>query len=332
MAPCAVAVAASALALVVVIAQPPTVVPRCNLGPVDVSCVAMGTLHLHEAVNASGALGKIQAALALGLTTWDLSDVYSMMPGLFGEALALQPGLREQLQIIAKMDIVGPLGGSFGFDTGSSYDSSPEHLNSVLDAYLAALNSTYVDVVLLHRQDYLLDFAEMAQVAGGWIAGGKVKAFGVSNFDRDSFAGLAARIPLVANEIELSPLRPQPLFDGTVSFHYANNVTVLAWSPLGGDPWGMGQNRLFGIGSLDGTQRNQRIRSGLQTVATALNTTSDVVAIAWLLRHPAPIIPIIGTMQPSRMAAQSLGALAVLPQMTRQQWYHISDAVGVPIY
>jgi predicted oxidoreductase len=294
----------------------------------------MGTLHLHEALNASGALTKIQAALSYGLTTWDMSDVYSMMPGLFGQALALQPGLRSQLEIVAKMDIVGALGGSFGFDSGSSYDTSSSHLNDVLEQYLTLLNTAYLDVVLLHRQDYLVDFADLAAVVQQWLSSGKVRAFGVSNFDTQTFAALksAAGIPLVANEIELSPLRPQPFYDGTVSFHYAQNTTILAWSPLGGDPWGMGPNRLFTTGSLDGTQRNQRIRSGLGTVAAQLNVTSDVAAVAWLLRHPAPIVPLLGTMNPSRMQAQSLGALAAAESMTRQQWYHIADAVGMPIY
>lgn len=118
---------------------------------------------------------------------------------------------------------------------------------------------------------------------------------------------------------------------GTVSYHYGQGSTVLAWGPLGGDPWG-GYNRLFGVGSLDGTQRPARIRAGLGTVATALNTTADVVAVAWLLKHPSGIVPIIGTMNEQRMQTQTIGAIAAAAAMTRAQWYHIADAAGMPIY
>lgn len=200
--------------------------------------------------------------------------------------------------------------------------------------YLTALNSTYVDVVLLHHQDYLINVTEVAGVVQGWLAAGKIKAFGVSNFDQQTFQALAnalAPTPLVANEIELSVLKPNAVYDGRVSYHYGQGSSVLAWGPLGGDCWG-GANRLFGVLSLDSTQRTPRIRVGLSTVAAALNTTPDVVAVAWLLRHPAGILPIIGTMNTTRMMTQSVGAIAVAANMTRAQWYYISDAAGVPIY
>lgn len=98
-----------------------------------------------------------------------------------------------------------------------------------------------------------------------------------------------------------------------------------------GDCWG-GPNRLFAVLSLDSSQRTPRIRAGLSAVAAALGTTPDVVAVAWLLRHPSKIIPIIGTMNATRMAQQSVGAIAVAAAMTRQHWYHIADAAQVPIW
>jgi len=238
------------------------------------------------------------------------------------------------VQVIAKMDIGHAWPLPFGFDSGSIYDTSAGHLNAVLARFLSALNTTYVDVAMLHHQDYLLNVTEVAETVRGWMAAGAVRAFGVSNFDKDTFAALAAAlapIPLVANEIELSVLQPKAVFDGRVSYHYGQGSSVLAWGPLGGDAWG-GANRLFGIGSLDSSQRTPRIRAGLSTVATALGVTADVAAVAWLLRHPAGILPIIGTMNTTRMATQSLGALAAAANMTRGMWYHIADAAGVPIW
>ena len=100
-----------------------TTVPRCKLGAsdVDVSCVIMGSLHLHEAGSPQGVLDKVNAALALGMDTWDTSDVYNSMPELLGQGLALQPGLREKIKVIAKMDIVGNWPTPFGFDTSSGW-------------------------------------------------------------------------------------------------------------------------------------------------------------------------------------------------------------------
>ena len=220
------------------------------------------------------------------------------------------------------MDIQPSWPNAFGFDSGSIYDSSAAHLAAAMARFLTALNSSYVDVAMLHHQDYLLNVTELAAVVKGWVAAGTIRAFGVSNFDRDTFALLAAAlqpIPLVANEIELSVLQPAAIVDGCVSYHYGQGSSVLAWGPLGGDAWG-GANRLFGVGSLDSSQRTPRIRAGLATVATALGVSPDVAAAAWLLRHPAGIIPIIGTMNEQRMQQQSVLALAAAANMTRGMW------------
>jgi hypothetical protein len=311
------------------------VVPRCTLGPgangPSVSCIAYGTLHMGRDVGTpEGVLALLNAALANGITTLDTSDVYSQMPELLGRALALQPGLRESFEIIAKTDIIPALGGVFGFDSGSAYDGSCAHLNSSVERYLAALNSSYVDVLMFHHEDYLLDIDAFASCAAALRAAGSVRHFGASNFGRDMFAAVNKKVPLVANELEVSVLAPTPIYDGTAAFHYGLGATILAWGPVGGDAWGYA-NRLFSVGSLDSSQHNQRLRSALATVATQLGTTQDVVCVAWLLRHPSKIVPIIGTMNATRIAAQA-GAVEVAAAMTSQQWYHLADAAGVKIW
>ena len=168
-----------------------------------------------------------------------------------------------------------------------------------------------------------------------------------------------------------SPLISCPAFihAGTVDFHYATGTTVLAWGPLGGDCYG-GANRLFGVGSRDDSKSNSRIRSATKAIAAQLGDEEDVTIIAWLMRHPSQIIPIIGaylcpnnlhpsakldecaasrmhvavrelfharffhiagTMNLDRLKNQTRGA-AVAARMTRAQWYHISDAVGIHIW
>jgi len=303
-------------------------VGRCRLGSVGpgVSCIAYGTIHLHEAGSAQVALEAIERAVDAGITTFDLSDVYNSQPELFGAALQLRPGLRERIEVIAKMNIVSR---GWGFDSDSAYDTSPEHLDDVLEKYLTVMNSTYVDVLMFHRQDYLMDVDEVQEAFLRWKDSGKVRYMGVSNFDRSSFELLNSRVPLVANEIEVSPLNPKALYDGTVAFHYSTNTTVLAWGPLGGDPWG-GPNRLFKVVSVDGTHHNARIKTALGRVGAELGVEQDVVAVAWLLRHPAQIVPIIGTMNPERLVRQA-AARTVARNMTRAQWYLIADGAGMPL-
>ena len=154
-------------------------------------------------------------------------------------------------------------------------------------------------------------------------------ACSVSNYGRDAFTSLSAHVPLVVNEIEISPINPKALYDGTVAFHVATGSGILAWGPLGGDSWG-GANRLFKVGSMNGAQRNARLHSGLKAVAAELGDSEDVIALAWLLRHPAQIIPIVGTMNMERLANQTR-SVALAPRMTVQHWYHIADASGVPM-
>jgi predicted oxidoreductase len=314
-----------------------SLVSRVNLtqsGP-EVSRIAYGTLHLGEASNAQAVLIIIEHALSLGITTFDLSDVYGhpyeANLKLFGQAINLKPGLRKQIEIIAKMDVA----------LGAGYDTSKAHLESVLSDYLQFLQTDYLDIVLLHRQDYLMDAGEVSQLFYEWKAAGKVLYFGTSNHDQDTFLNLNARIPLVTNEIEISVWAPETLTpagsgsisgdtyftnNGLLDFHYRLNQSVLAWGPLGGDPYG-GINRLF---KKTGTRQTQ-VLNALETASQSLGgEEQDVVALAWLLRHPAKIVPIIGTMNIDRITNQTR-AESVAQKMTSKIWYQIAQGVGVPI-
>ena len=192
-------------------------------------------------VQTAAALGMIERAVDLGITTFDLASNYNSMPQLFGAAVRSKPGLREKIQIIAKMNCVHGMG-SFGFDSGAAYDTSLEYMEANLKIYLDSMNTTYVDVLMFHRQDYIMDVDEIATYFAKLKQEGKARYFGASNFDRPSFELLASRlqehgIPLIANEIEISALTPTAIHDGTVAYHYSTKTAMLAWSSLGGDGW-----------------------------------------------------------------------------------------------
>jgi len=303
-----------------------------NSGP-EVSRIIYGTLHLGEIGSPQNVLVVLEKALSLGITTFDLSDVYGSHyeanVALFGEAINLKPGLRQQIQIIAKMNV------------HAGYDSSKEHLEQVFSDYLNLLHTDYVDLVLLHRQDYLMDVAEVGQVFRDWKASGKVRYFGTSNHDQNSYLNLGQYIPLVTNEIEISVWAPETICpvgvgpvspntywtnNGLVDFHYLHNTSVLSWGSLGGDPYG-GTNRLF---KTTGT-RQTKIIQAVHNVGTQIGESeTDVVALAWLLKHPAKIVPIIGTTNQNRLSNQTR-AESVAQKMTRGQWYDIARAIGVPL-
>jgi len=298
-----------AFALVVLFCtQTEGLVSRLNLtatGP-EVSRIALGTLHLMEVKTPENTLNLIETALSLGITTFDFSDVYGGFEGclkLFGSALSMKPQLRDKMQIIAKMNVL------------NGYDSSRAHLEQILSDYLKILATDYVDLVLLHRQDYLMDVTEVSQLFYEWKRSKKVRYVGTSNHDQNSFDNLNSRISLATNEIEASVWAPETINpvgsgnisgdkyftnNGLVDFHYKKNISVLAWGPLGGNPYG-GTNRLFGLSG----PRQSSIQSALQQIGNQLGDENDVVALAWLLRHPAKIVPIIGTTNPERMMNQT---------------------------
>jgi len=296
-------------------------VGRCELSPgVEVSCLAWGTLHITESANAEAALDIIQTAVDQGITTFDLSDVYAGGRAVerFGEALKIAgPSFRKGIEIVAKMNIVG-----------GGYNSSPEHLSTVLEWYLDELGTDYVDFLLLHREDYLMDYEDVAQTFRRFQSEGKVRHFGASNFQRSTYELMDSKFPLVTNQIEVSVRNWSAIQDGTLAFHQQQNTSVMAWGALGGDGWG-GLNPLFKTsGEFANSQGFSKIRSALRSVGAEMNCEEDVVALSWLYSHPSGIVPIIGTMNKERLMRQ---ATAVSHPMSREQWYRIASDIGVPI-
>jgi predicted oxidoreductase len=280
--------------------------------------------------NAKGVLDWINQGLNLGITLFDTADVYPVKGGtagdavkVFGAALQLQPSLRSKIQIQAKLDIA-----SFNppyLNTSASY------IEQQVDWFLSNLHTTYLDIVLLHYSDALLDADAVASTLNGLKNSGKVHYFGVSNHYPHKVKLLQSRldqygIELVTNEVEISVWNPSHLNykDGTVDDLYASYMRPIAWCALGGDPLG-GLNRLF---QRYGT-RQTKILNALGKVGDELGGyEEDVVALAWLLRHPSGIIPLIGTTNNERMA-QQVTAMEVYARMTESQWWSIGTEGGL---
>lgn len=247
-----------------------------------------------------------------GVDTFDLADIYGSYTceALFGAALRAAPGLREKLRIVTKcgIKVVSPARPSH---RRHAYDTSREHILASVEASLRALGVDYVDLLLLHRQDPLLDPTEVAEAFDLLETSGKVRAFGVSNFAPSHFAMLAAHVrqPLVTNQIEASLLRLEPFRDGTFDQCLERGVRPMAWSPLAG-------GRLFHGDAPEAA----RARAALATIAERRGVAPDTVAYAFLLRHPARPHPITGTRRLDRIVA-AVAALDV--QLDREEWFDL---------
>lgn len=281
--------------------------------------------------NATKINAWIQAAVAQGITLFDLADVYPVKGGdsgtsaeLFGQALAMTPGLRDQITIVAKMDIIFP----------KTIDTSRTHLVNTLNWFLTSLGTDHVDILLLHYPDSFMNATEVAELFVEFKAQGKVRHFGVSNHYPSHFELLQTKldevahgdIKLVTNEIEISVWNPSYLNynSGLVDHAYQHGYHNLAWSSLGGDPVG-GLNRLF----VRKGKRQERILHALRDVGRQLKINDPaVVALLWVLSHPSGIIPLIGTTRVDRIATYA-GAFQHLGRMSVEQWWAIGGAGGL---
>lgn len=256
----------------------------------------------------------IEACLELGITTFDHADIYGdyAVEALFGEALAAAPGLRERLTLVTKCGI-GLVSPARPAHRVGHYDTSPVHVEASVDASLAKLRTDRLDLLLIHRPDALMDADALARSFERLRAAGKVQHFGVSNFTPAQFALLHRRFPLVTNQVECSPLRLAPLHDGTFDQAQDLGLAPMIWSALAG-------GRLFA--GVDADAR--RLRPVLQRLAAARGIAVTTLVYAWLLRHPARLIPLTGSRRIEAMR-EAVAALAAEP-LDNQTWYEIWEA------
>lgn len=268
----------------------------------------------HWGMSAKELLRFIEEIMDLGITTMDHAMVYrSEAP--FGEALALQPGLRKKMEIVTKCGIRPAGFGPLGAQRTNHYDSSAEAIIESVEASLRDLRTDYLDVLLLHRPDYLMDVHEVAEAFARLKAQGKVRYFGVSNFSTAQFGALQNvwSDGLVTNQIELSPYRMEALDSGVLEQCATHGVRPMLWSCLG-------------AGSLlnPTDAKGQRLLAVLQQVREECGAASvEQVVYAWVMALPSRPVPLLGTSKLERVK-DAVGAVDVL--LTREQWYSIWEA------
>jgi predicted oxidoreductase len=254
---------------------------------------------------------KIEACLAQGITTMDQADIYGGYEAeeVLGVALQAAPALKDQIEIVTKCDIVAPAGRHANARV-KYYDTSAQHITASVDASLKLMNIDTIDTLLVHRPDPMMDHHETGKYLDGLIAAGKVRSVGVSNFKLHDWTLLQSAMSntLVTNQIELSVTAHDGFTNGDVAYLQERNVPIMAWSPLGGGAL------MTGTGP---------VQDALQSVADAHGVDTGAVAVAWLLAHPAQIMPVMGTNNISRINILS-DSLKV--KMDRQTWYEIYTA------
>lgn len=284
---------------------------RVTLGSIAVSRLVYGMWRLGDDADTSAGhvQAKVEACLAQGITTMDQADIYGgyTAEAIFGAALRAAPALRDQIEIVTKCDIVAPVGRHSAARV-KYYDTSAAHITASVEASLRDMATDRIDLLLIHRPDPLMDPHETGPALDALVASGKVRAVGVSNFRPWDFTLLqsAMTAPLVTNQIELSLNCRDPFTNGDLAFLHERGLAPMAWSPLAG-----GKLR---------AEANDGLSARLDALAKAAGTDWTAAAVAWLLHHPARVIPVLGTNTLSRIAAIS-DALKV--PMDRQTWYEL---------
>ncbi len=254
---------------------------------------------------------KIQACLDQGITTFDQADIYGgyTAEAILGTALKKNSSLRNKMEIVTKCDIVAPAGRHSDARV-KHYDTSKAHVEASVNHSLADMGIEHIDLLLIHRPDPLMDHLETGATLDALVASGKVRSIGVSNFKPWDWKLLQSgmKTQLVTNQIEISLAEISPFTNGDLAFHQQHNHALMAWSPLGGG------SLLESAGSM---------ADRLDTIATANSVDRAAVAVAFLLHHPANILPILGTNNLSRIASIS-DALKV--ELDRESWFELYEA------
>jgi predicted oxidoreductase len=269
----------------------------------------------------------VEAALSAGINMFDHADIYTRGKAeqVFGQILKDRPDLRDHIIIQSKCGIRREEGPGFP----GRFDFSKEHIRSSVDGILSRLGVEFIDILLLHRPDPLMEPEEVAEVFRDLKQSGKVKSFGVSNMSAAQIRFLQSAIesPILVNQMELSLLKLDWLDsvihvnqergtnvsfpEGTIEYCQMENIQIQAWSPLA--------RGLFSGKELEGKSDSVKKTAALvQSMAEQKDTTPEAIVLAFLIRHPAGIQPVIGTVNPERILACGK---AEQVHLTREEWY-----------
>lgn len=299
-------------------------VKRMNLGTSDLSVPEIGLGCMRMAgMTKNDARAMIDKSMELGIDFFDHADIYGKGEAEKAFASAIEPSLREKMVLQSKCGIRD------GF-----FDFSKEHIISSVEGSLKRLNTEYLDVLLLHRPDALMEPEEVAEAFTKLENDGKVRHFGVSNHNPMQTELLQETVDqeLIVNQVQLSLMQTVMIDHGLnvnmenssavnrdgeiIEYSRLNNISLQAWSPF---QHGMIEGAF--VGNSDFPEINEK----LQQVASRYGVTDSAIAIAWILRHPAGIQPIVGTMNKQRLEDI---AKASEVKLTKEEWYELYRAAG----
>lgn len=267
----------------------------------------------------------VDTAISAGITLFDHADIYGKgyCEELFGNMLATQAGLREKIQIQSKCSI-----------RPGYYDFSKEHILTSVDKSLKRLQTEYLDVLILHRPDTLMEPEEVAEAFDVLQTSGKVRNFGVSNFNSMQIELLKSCVqqPLLVNQLQFSimhsgmvnsGIQANTVFEGSVDrdgsileYCRLKNITIQAWSP-------------FQYGFFDGVfidnDKFPELNAVMGRISQEKGVSKSVIAVAWILRHPAKIQTIVGTTNAERLKDICTAGKV---EISRSEWYEIYRAAG----
>ena len=286
--------------------------------------IGMGCMRIVELENADALKIWVDTALENGINFFDHADIYGKgrCEELFGKVLT--PSLREKIILQSKCSI----------RPGIAFDFSKEHILNSVDGILKRLNTEYLDVLLLHRPDALMEPEEVADAFRILKENGKVRHFGVSNQTPMQMELLSKYCdePLLINQLQLS-IAHCPMINSGINANMYNDsginrdggvleycrlkdITIQAWSPF---QYGMFE------GVFLGNEKFAELNKVIDNLAEKYNVTNSAIAVAWILRHPAGIQTIVGTTNKDRIAQISKASEI---RLTREEWYALYMAAG----
>lgn len=297
---------------------------KLGASALEVPVVGVGCMRL-AALDARAAERFVQTALELGANFFDHADIYGggRCEAVFADAIHMSSDVRERVVLQSKCGI-----------RQGQYDFSKAHILEAVDGSLRRLRTDYLDVLLLHRPDALVEPADVAEAFSQLERAGKVRHFGVSNHNPMQIRLLQKHLsqPVVANQLQLS-ITNTTMIDaglnvnmenaaavnrdgGVLDFCRLEDITIQPWSPF---QYG------FFSGVFLGNEKFPELNAKIDEVAAHHGVTNTTIAIAWLLRHPAAMQPITGTTNPQRLRECAQAAEITL---SRGEWYEIYRAAG----
>ncbi len=290
-----------------------------EVGEISLGCMRMSGLSKQDAANV------IETAREEGIDLFDHADIYGggKSEEIFADSVEMKPSVRDKMIIQTKCGI-----------RNGYFDFSKEHILSSVEGSLKRLQTEYIDIFLLHRPDALMEPEEVAEAFTRLKESGKVRYFGVSNQNPMQIELLKKYLKedLIVNQLQLSIMHT-PMIDaglnvnmqhdpavvrdsGVLEYSRLNDITIQAWSPF---QYGMIK------GTFMGNDAFPEVNAKLQELAERKGVTDSAIAIAWILRHPAKIQPVVGSMNPDRLRDI---AKASEIKLTREEWYELYRAAG----